>query len=455
MPLPSGTRLGPYDILSPLGAGGMGEGNRANDTRLDREVAIKVLPSDMAKDTERLARFAREAKLLASLNHPRIAQIYGIEESVPSETLGAALKTRLSIDLKLNYAKQIAEALEAAHDKGITHRDLKPANVMITPDGVVKLLDFGLAAAPDRAARSGDPEESPTITAAYTQMGTIMGTAAYMSPEQAAGKPVDRRANRFCTTAGNNARAHGGSAASLPGSGREEPPARHWRSAHRHSAPASESNDAQGRKANSGARGWKTVAAAISLVHFRQTPPVERSLRYQIGAPDKSAIGVFRLSPDGRYLVFVSKGKLWVRSLDALDAKALEGIEDASYPFWSPDGDNVGFFAQGKLKRTPRGGGAAQTLCDAATASGRHVESRWRHRLLRGASVRVPAQSLRSRGNSPCASQGSSWVGDTRTAIPGIPSRWTAPCVSPDFLSSRQGRHLRWRLGWQRASSAA
>src|SRR5216683_2453641 len=198
MPLSAGTKLGPYEILAPIGAGGMGEVYRARDTKLDRDVAIKVLPAALAQDPERLARFEREAKVLAALNHPNIAQIYGLEqralimELVPGETL----KGPLPLETALNYAKQIADALEAAHEKGITHRDLKPANIMITPSGVVKVLDFGLAAVTQPSAASeGDPTDSPTLTMRATQAGMIMGTAAYMSPEQARGESVDKRAD--------------------------------------------------------------------------------------------------------------------------------------------------------------------------------------------------------------------------------------------------------------------
>src|SRR6266853_33021 len=203
MPLLVGERLGPYEILAPLGAGGMGEVYRARDTKLDREVAIKVLPAAVARDPERLARFEREAKVLASLNHPNIAQIYGVEESGGFRALvmelvdGATLSVPQPFETALNYARQIADALEAAHEKGITHRDLKPANIMVTPAGVVKVLDFGLAALSRErdSAVAGDPSNSPTLTIGATDAGAILGTAGYMSPEQAAGKPVDRRAD--------------------------------------------------------------------------------------------------------------------------------------------------------------------------------------------------------------------------------------------------------------------
>src|ERR1700720_4505032 len=165
MPLSPGDKLGPYEILAPLGKGGMGEVYRAKDTKLDREVAIKVLPHVLANDPDRLARFEREAKVLASLNHPNIAQIYGVEDRALVMELvpGESLRGPLPIETALNYARQIADALEAAHEKNIIHRDLKPANIMVTPEGVVKVLDFGLAAVAQSSDPS-DPANSPTLT---------------------------------------------------------------------------------------------------------------------------------------------------------------------------------------------------------------------------------------------------------------------------------------------------
>jgi eukaryotic-like serine/threonine-protein kinase len=207
MTLAAGTKLGPYEILTPLGAGGMGEVYRARDARLGREVAIKVLPAAMANDAERMARFQREAQMLASLNHPNIASIYGLEESgatralvmelVEGPTLAERLKSgAIPLDDALPIAKQIAEALEYAHEKGIIHRDLKPANLKVTPEGAIKVLDFGLAKALDvEALVSSNVSNSPTLTGAATQAGVILGTAAYMSPEQARGKKVDKRAD--------------------------------------------------------------------------------------------------------------------------------------------------------------------------------------------------------------------------------------------------------------------
>src|SRR6516225_2452099 len=207
MTIAVGTRLGPYEVLSALGSGGMGEVYRARDTKLDRDVAIKILPEALAADLDRIARFEREAKTLAALNQPHIAQIYGLEESNGVRALvmelvdGPTLADRLAqgavpLDEALPIAKQIAEALEAAHEQGIIHRDLKPANIKVRPDGTVKVLDFGLAKAFDPSASSGaGATMSPTLSLHATQAGIILGTAAYMAPEQARGKAVDRRAD--------------------------------------------------------------------------------------------------------------------------------------------------------------------------------------------------------------------------------------------------------------------
>jgi serine/threonine protein kinase len=203
MPLSAGTRIGPYEIVAPLGAGGMGEVYRARDSKLGREVALKVLPAALANDANYMARFQREAQALAALNHPNIAAIYGLEdraiimELVEGQTLDQRISAgAIPVAEALSIARQIADALEAAHEKGIVHRDLKPANVKMTPEGVVKVLDFGLATAVQHQ-QSSDPANSPTLTMAMTQEGIIMGTAGYMSPEQASGRLVDKRADIF------------------------------------------------------------------------------------------------------------------------------------------------------------------------------------------------------------------------------------------------------------------
>jgi len=431
MSLANGARLGAYGIVAPLGAGGMGEVYRGRDTKLDREVAIKILPEALAHDPERLARFEREAKVLASLNHPNIAQIYGVEESsgvralvmelVPGETLAEAEKTPLPLETTLNYARQIAEALEAAHEKGVVHRDLKPANVMITPAGVVKVLDFGLAAVPSRDGASGsDPQHSPTFTMAATQAGFIMGTAGYMAPEQAAGKPVDKRADIWAfgvvlyeMLSGD--RLFDGETVShtladvlrapidfgkLP---RETPPAirnlvercldRNVKNRLRDIGEARVIIERAGKEpavpqivplpAASGAGGkaaWAVAGlflattAALAFVHFREKPAPQRLMRFQITTPERVTDPIFELSPDGRTVAFSgSEGghqQIWIRPIDSLSAQPLPGTEDARYVFWSPDSAYLGFFVPGKLKKIALSGGPPQTLCDAASGRG-------------------------------------------------------------------------------------
>src|SRR5687768_6968690 len=202
MTLAPGTRLGAYEIIALIGAGGMGEVYRARDTRLNRDVALKVLPELFAADSDRLARFKREAQLLASLNHPNIAAIYGFEESALAMELidGPTLADRIAqgpmpLDEALPIARQIAEALESAHERGIIHRDLKPANIKVRSDGTVKVLDFGLAKAFEGEVATPDVSHSPTLSVAATRVGMILGTAAYMAPEQAKGRCVDKRAD--------------------------------------------------------------------------------------------------------------------------------------------------------------------------------------------------------------------------------------------------------------------
>src|SRR5579864_2264240 len=204
--LATGAKLGQYEIVGTLGAGGMGEVYRGRDAKLGRDVALKILPEAFARDAERMARFQREAKVLASFNHPNIASIYGFEDSGPTHALvmelveGPTLAGHIKfgdtpIEEVLGIAKQICDALEYAHERGVVHRDLKPSNVKMTNDGAVKILDFGLAEALEGETAIADISSSPTISRLATQAGIILGTAAYMSPEQAKGKPADRRAD--------------------------------------------------------------------------------------------------------------------------------------------------------------------------------------------------------------------------------------------------------------------
>jgi serine/threonine-protein kinase len=424
MPLSPGDRLGPYEILAPLGAGGMGEVYRAKDTKLGRDVAVKTLPAALAQDPDRLARFEREAKVLASLNHPNIAQIYGLEERalvmelVSGETLGSGLPLARALD----YARQIAEALEAAHDKGIVHRDLKPGNIMVTPEGVVKVLDFGLAAiGQDPSLSSGvNPANSPTLTIRATQAGMIMGTAAYMSPEQAAGKAVDKRSDiwsfgvvLFEMLMGK--RLFDGETVShtmadvlrgpidfdkLP---QETPPAirgllrrcldrnlkNHLRDVGEariaiEAALSGESLEtppiAPGRR---NVVPWAAAAAlavalgALAWIHFRQQPPVAALIRFQIPFPGD--VPPFQrmtesISPDGSKIAFevpnaASRGRvIWVRSFDSQDAHPVPDTELISGPapfFWTFDSRSLVFAsADRKIKKVNAEGGLVQTICD-------------------------------------------------------------------------------------------
>jgi serine/threonine protein kinase/Tol biopolymer transport system component len=429
MPLSVGDRIGSYEIVAPIGAGGMGEVYRARDTKLEREVAIKVLPAALARDPERLARFEREAKVLASLNHPNIAQIYGVEESnrvralvmelVPGETL----KGPLPLETALDYARQIADALEAAHEKGITHRDLKPANVMITPSGVVKVLDFGLAfVAHDPASGGADPVNSPTLTMRATQAGMIVGTAAYMSPEQASGKPVDKRADIWSFGVVlwemlTGQRLFEGETVShtladvlrgpidfsrLPANtpktirdllrrclNRDVKKRLRDIGEARIAIEESLSGAAQESEAVAASVPQKRsilpwiaaavlaiIAAGLGMVAYRATRPQEKSavrLDMDLG-PDRSERSGFGpdvvLSPDGTRLAYLSQDRLFTRRLDQSQGTELAGTQGAINPFFSPDSQWIAFAAGGKLKKVSVVGGSAVTLCDAAILEG-------------------------------------------------------------------------------------
>ncbi len=417
MTLAAGSKLGPYEILAPLGAGGMGEVYRAKDTKLDREVAIKVLPAALAEDSERLARFEREAKVLASLNHPNIAQIYGIEDRaiVMELVAGETLHGPLPLETALNYAKQIGDALEAAHDKGIIHRDLKPANIMITPAGVVKVLDFGLAAV-TQASDPSNPANSPTLTISPTRAGMILGTAGYMSPEQARGKAVDKRADIWAfgvvlyeTLTGK--RLFEGETVSdtlaavlktdpdlsqVPAKVRrlltkclEKDPKKRlrdigdaWELLEEPGATAPLAPNGASRSRFSwvawvAAGIFAVIVAVLAFFHFREQTAVAELTRFQIPMPAnetlRSAVAPQEVSPDGRKLAFIAadadgQQHLWIRSLDSLDARILPGIELGSGPlpfFWSYDSRFIAFRSpDNRLKKVDVSGGPAQTICD-------------------------------------------------------------------------------------------
>jgi serine/threonine protein kinase len=452
MSLAVGEKLGPYEILAPIGAGGMGEVYRARDTRLKRDVALKVLPDSFAGDPERLARFQREAEVLATLNHPNIAVIYGVEERALVMELveGETLKGPLRVETALDYGRQIAEALEAAHEKGIVHRDLKPANIKVTPKGVIKVLDFGLAAMTQApAADQSNPAHSPTLTISPTRAGMILGTAAYMSPEQASGKPVDKRADIWSfgvvvwEMLTGQCLFHGETIShtladvlratidfdKLP---EETPPAirnllrrcldRDVRTRLRDIGEARVaiasylSDPAAARKgpprANATAKvAWLVagilaiaLAAALwTLLRPRPTPTAAMS-QFVIPSPEKSSFTSMAtsqaISPNGRLLVFVATNSagtpvLWLRPLDSLTAHPLAGTEEAQHPFWSPENSSLGFFARGKLKKIDVTGGPAQTIADAPFAQGgtwnRDGEIVFAPRRRGGVLYRVPA----------------------------------------------------------------
>jgi serine/threonine-protein kinase len=382
-----------YRIVSKLGEGGMGTVYRATDTKLNRDVAIKFLPDAFASDPERLARFTREAQVLASLNHPNIAAIYGVEERALVMELveGPTLAERIAagpipVDAALPIARQIAEALEYAHERNIVHRDLKPANIKVTPEGRVKVLDFGLAKAIAGETATSDPASSPTLTMRSTQMGVLLGTAAYMSPEQAKGKTVDRRADIWAFGVVliemlTGRQLYGGETVSdtlaavllkeppldgLPG---DTPPgirrllrrclAKDAQQRLRDIGEARIAIDeclanpgaeeAIGKTAPSGQKTGVCAAAlaialaALALVHFRENPVELSVLRFTLGPPDGAAFGhtfglvsAFAVSPDGRRVAFVAhsaagKDQLWVRSLSTYAAQPLPGTEGASY----------------------------------------------------------------------------------------------------------------------------
>jgi serine/threonine protein kinase len=418
MPLASGTRLGPYEILAPIGAGGMGEVYRARDTKLGRDVALKILPEGFAQDAERVARFEREAQVLAALNHPNIAQIYGVEDHALVMELveGQPLKGPLPLEKAIKYATQFLDALDAAHRKGITHRDLKPANILVTKQGI-KLLDFGLAKLTSIPA-TGDA----TKTIALTKDNAILGTLQYMSPEQLESKEADARSDIFAFGAVlyemvTGARAFNGtSQASLisaimtsepPPLSTLQPmtppaldrvvkkclakdPENRWQTARdlrdelkwiADSGQAATPTMVRRSKLRDRLVWGVTLLAVLSIVvawglRNSSTARTEtQTVRLSVVTPETSSLLDFAISPDGRTLAFVARdegGKelLWVRRLDVTTAQPLSGTEGAAMPFWAPDSRSLGFFADGKLKKVEAAGGPPQTIAEAGSSRG-------------------------------------------------------------------------------------
>ena len=444
MLLAPGTRVGAYEVIAPLGHGGMGEVYKARDTKLHRTVALKVLPERFAGDADRVARLRREAQLLASLNHPNIAAIHGFEDSGDLHALvmefvdgrdlsaiGREPRRPLTIDDALAIARQIAVALEAAHDQGIVHRDLKPANIKITADGTVKVLDFGLAKAmadANRDAVAADAELETVTSPAITHQGVILGTAGYMSPEQAKGKPVDRRADIWAfgvvlfellsgaplyrgeTVTDTIAKVITQSApwdalpSATPGPIRrllrrclEKDPRNRYQSAgdirididEFVAAPSAESVPGPAPPATTPL--WRrvlpwTIAAglliALTVTAWPSAPHPAQTIRLEtrLGAGeglvlDENSDGALTIvAPDGTALVYAGntdKGRrLYYRALDRLESTALPGSAGASSHFFSSDGRSIGYFADGALKRMPIAGGAPITLAQASNPRG-------------------------------------------------------------------------------------
>jgi serine/threonine protein kinase len=500
MPLCVGDKLGPYEIISALGAGGMGEVYRARDTRLGRDVAIKVLPQAFAADPERMARFEREAKVLASLSHASIASIYGLEDSDGIRALvmelvsGPTLAERLQhgaipSDEALPLAKQIAEAVEYAHERGIVHRDLKPANIKLPPDNGVRILDFGLAKAMEGDAAATDISTSPTISRMATQAGIILGTAAYMSPEQAKGRSVDRRTDIWAfgcvlfemltgTTTFDGETVTDVLAAVVmkdpdwPKLPAATPPRirellqRCLKREHRQRLQSIgdariiieevlagtphgsfvQHGPSQARTLWLSVPPWAlagllAITAGFLLFHPRAGDDhLQQPIRASILPPPKYDFAVSStapISPDGRFLAFVAypsggPTQLWIRPIDSLVAKPLAGTNGALNPFWSFDSQWIAFYSNNKLQKISINGGVPLDICDSASGRG----GTWGPdgTILFVPDIGVPVFSVPATGGTPVA------VTQLDKSLQEVAHRW--PVFLPDgkhFLFFSQG----------------
>jgi eukaryotic-like serine/threonine-protein kinase len=421
MSIKAGSRVGPYEITSTLGEGGMGIVFRGRDASLQRDVALKLLPSRFSADPERLARFRREAQILAALNHSNIAQIYGLEQSgesncivmelVEGETLADRIRRGpIPLDEAMEIARQVALALEAAHEKGIVHRDLKPANVKRTPDGKVKVLDFGLAKALVEENPTVELSQSPTMMTGSVA-GVILGTAPYMAPEQARGRPVDKRADIWAFgcllyemlvgkpafTGTDVAEILGAVIHKQPDWDAVPPAARLLvrrcleKDASRRlrdigdamtlveldaQTPSSTSKQLS-RLAWIVAAAFALVAGIVSTLYLLQAPPERAVVTFQVPAPNDTEFenNNIAVSPNGLHVAFLARGKdqisrIWVRNLDSIDAKPLAGTEGSQAPAWSPDNRYLVFGVGNQVKKVTVADGVVQTLCTSATPVG-------------------------------------------------------------------------------------
>jgi eukaryotic-like serine/threonine-protein kinase len=404
-----------YRLTAKLGEGGMGAVYRATDTKLHRDVAVKVLPDSFGQDPDRMARFERESHVLASLNHPNIAAIHGVEErAIVMELVeGNTLSGPMPLEEALPIIHQLIDALEYAHEKGVIHRDLKPANIKVTPEGRVKILDFGLAKALSPENVAGDPASSPTLTMRATIAGVMMGTAAYMAPEQARGQSVDKRADIWAfgvvlyeMVTGRQLFSGETVSDTIAAVLRQEPdlervPPRFRRliGACLVRDPRQRLRDISGAKllleagataqpaapqppaAHPSRLPWLVSAAlllalaVVSSPYFRPRAPEVREARFIVPPPEGASFNSVSLSPDGQVLVFSARDKsgnlqLWLRHLHSIAARPIAGTDDANFAFWSPDSRFVAFVAENRLKRVDISGGPPQVICPVSVVRG-------------------------------------------------------------------------------------